>query len=75
MGFDRGHAKSGIGIPILSSKNTYRDDGMAYYKRGVGVVPVAEALDGTGLSPIKQYIQRIQETIVSQVSYWTIFDL
>ena len=37
--------------------------------------PAAEALDTTGIYPIKEYIQRRQATIAAHVAFSTIYEL
>ena len=46
----------------VAMNDRHKEDGEREYP------PVADALEAAGICPIKEYIQRIQATIVNQVS-------
>ena len=51
------HAQSARDLPSSCIKKYYGVDGAAYDEQGVGVAPLDEALETSGLLPIKEYIQ------------------
>ena len=51
------------------------DEGANYDGRNWEYLPVAEVMESAGLWPIKEYIQRIQDTAAAQVACRPIYEL
>ena len=51
------------------------DEGANYDGRNWEYLPVAEVMESAGLWPIKEYIQRSQETIAAKVACQNIYEM